>query len=395
MKNNFMLDKNLLKENIEKRLNEDVELSKVGAASILIKEKGEVAFEGRFGDFKNKEGKLLAENTVFRLASMTKPVTAVAVMIMVQRGLIDLDKDIDFYIPEFKNMLVGEYKDDGSEIISTAPAKRLPKVRELLCHTSGIGSLGAAGYYNKARASEYEYSTLEGAVMFHTNIPFAFEPGTKESYSPNAAFDVAALIVQKESGLPYDEFLKKEIFDPCGMVDTSFVPSNEQWDRMIFMHDRVEDENGARSVIGKTEEGRVCVFVDFPVTHFAAGAGLASTISDYSKFAEMILNKGVTEKGERILSEKAIDEMTSLQIHDEKVMSGNQRWALGGRVIMDETYGSLPAGTYGWSGAYGTHFWVDFKNQITAVYMKNSLFEGGAGARTANNFETDVYNSIK
>ncbi|MBE6731158.1 MAG: beta-lactamase family protein [Ruminococcaceae bacterium] len=390
-----MLDRSLLKETIESRLSEDIKLCKVGAAQILVKEKGEVAYEAMFGDFKSKEGKALGYDTVFRLASMTKPVTAVAVMIMVERGLIDLDKDIDFYIPEFKNMLVGEYKDDGSEILSTTAAKRLPKVRELLCHTSGIGSLGAAGYYNKSYASEYEYSTLEGAVLFHTKIPFAFEPGTKESYSPNAAFDVAALIVQRVSGVPYDEFLKKEIFIPCGMTDTSFAPEDEQWDRMIFMHDRIEDEKGVRSVVGKTEEGRVCVFVDFPVTHLAAGAGLASTISDYSKFAEMILNKGVTESGERILSEKSVEEMTSLQIHDEKVQGGNQRWALGGRVIMDETYGSLPAGTYGWSGAYGTHFWVDFKNQITAVYMKNSLYDGGAGATTANNFEKDVYSSIK
>ena len=170
-----MLNRNLLKETIETRINEDVKLCKVGAAQVLVKEKGEVAYEARFGEFKNKEGEVLGSNTVFRLASMTKPVTAVAVMIMVDRGLIDLDMDIDFYIPEFKNMLVGEYKDDGSEILSTTPAKRLPKVRELLCHTSGIGSMGAMGYYNKSRASEYEYSTLEGAALFHTKIPFAFK----------------------------------------------------------------------------------------------------------------------------------------------------------------------------------------------------------------------------
>ena len=109
----------------------------------------------------------------------------------------------------------------------------------------------------------------------------------------------------------------------------------------------------------------------------------------------MILNKGVTEKGERIVSEKAINEMTSLQIHDEKIQGGNQRWALGGRVIMDESYGTLPPDAYGWSGAYGTHFWVDFTNGITAVYMKNSLYDGGAGCNTANNFEKDVYASLE
>lgn len=156
--------------------------------------------------------------------------------------------------------------------------------------------------------------------MFYAKQPLAFEPGSKESDSPNAAFDVAAYIVQKLSGVPYDEFLKNEIFIPCGMNDTAFIPSDEQWSRMIFMHDRKEDE---------------------------------------------------------------------------KVQGGNQRWALGGRVIMDESYGTLPPDAYGWSGAYGTHFRVDFTNEITAVYMKNSLYDGGAGCNTANNFEEDVYASLE
>ena len=390
-----MLKRDLLKENLTKRIESDIEACNVGAAEVIVKEKGEVAFYGKFGDFKNKEGEAISGNAVFRMASMTKPVTAVAVMIMAERGLIDLNKDITFYIPEFEGITVGEYSEDSSEILSRSLALRVPKVYELLCHTSGIGSLGACGYYTKERAGAEAYDTLKGAVMYHAKLPLAFEPGTKESYSPNAAFDVAAYIVEKISGMSYADFLKKEIFEPCGMVDTAFIPSDEQWQRMIFMHNKLVTEDGAKSVIGETVEGRVCVFADFPVTHYAAGAGLASTLSDYSKFAEMILNKGVTESGKRILSEDMVNEMTTLKIFDEKVQSGNQRWALGGRVIMDESYGSLPPATYGWSGAYGTHFWVDFTNGITALYMKNSMYDGGAGAVTANNFEKDVYASLE
>ena len=390
-----MINRELLKENLEKRINSDIEACNVGACQVIVKENGQTLYYGKFGSFKNKDGAALGDNAVFRLASMTKPITAVAVMIMAQRGLIDLYKDLTYYIPEFEGITVGKYSDDGSEILSTAPASRVPKVYELLCHTSGIGSEGACAYYTRERAGSEAYDTLKGAVMYYAKQPLAFEPGSKESYSPNAAFDVAAYIIEKITGLSYAEFLKKEIFEPCGMVDTAFIPSEEQWQRMIFMHNKVVTDEGAKSVMGETVDGRVCVFADYPVTHFAAGAGLASTLSDYSKFAEMILNKGVTESGKRIVSEAMINEMTTLKIFDEKVMGGNQRWALGGRVIMDESYGSLPPKTYGWSGAYGTHFWVDFTNKITAVYMKNSMYDGGAGATTANNFEKDVYSSIK
>ena len=388
-----MLDRDLLKRNIEKRLERDLALCNVGSVSLIVKEKGETVYENNFGEFKNSEGKVVESNAVFRLASMTKPVTAVAVMIMVDRGLIDLDKEVSFYIPEYKNLTVGNYSEDGTEILSTTPVIKEPIVRQLLSHTSGIGSDGAALYYSPARVPKEAIDTLKGAVEYYAKLPLAFEPGTKQSYSPNAAFDVAAYIVEKVSGMDYAEFLKQEIFIPCGMADTTFAPTKEQWERTVYMHDKRIMENGAENAVDATTEG--CVFEYYPVTHYASGAGLASTLSDYSKFAEMLLNYGTAENGARILSEESVREMTSLQIHDEKVQSGDERWALGGRVIVSDNYKRLPKGTYGWSGAYGTHFWVDYENKITAVYMKNSRYDGGAGAVTANNFEIDVTSSIK
>ena len=158
------------------------------------------------------------------------------------------------------------------------------------------------------------------------------------------------------------------------------------------MHDKRIMENGAENAVAATTEG--CVFEYYPVTHYASGAGLASTLSDYSKFAEMLLNYGIAESGARILSEESVREMTSLQIHDEKVQSGDERWALGGRVIVSDNYKRLPKGTYGWSGAYGTHFWVDYENNITAVYMKNSMIDGGAENESAQRFEKSVYTAL-
>ena len=134
------------------------------------------------------------------------------------------------------------------------------------------------------------------------------------------------------------------------------------------------------------------MFGNFPVTYHAAGAGLVSTASDYMKFADMLLNKGVCPGGTRLVSEKNFA-LFYTPVTDEKVMPGDVRWGLGVRVITG--YGNtLPKGSYGWSGAYGTHFWIDPVNRIAAVYMKNSVFDGGAGSSTAEEFEKDVMKSL-
>lgn len=136
-----------------------------------------------------------------------------------------------------------------------------------------------------------------------------------------------------------------------------------------------------------------CVFDETPCTHFLGGAGLISSLDDYIRFAQMLLRGGEIN-GNRILSENTVKFMSEPQV-PESIMHGNERWGLGMRVITSDEYKYLPKGTFGWSGAYGTHFWVDPVNGITAVYMKNSVYDGGSGAITAANFEKDVFNSLK
>lgn len=190
-------------------------------------------------------------------------------------------------------------------------------------------------------------------------------------------------IIQKITGKPYGEFLKEEIFEPCRMVDTTFEPNEEQWARLITMHNKQDGQN----VLGETCDG--CVFENYPNHNFLGGAGLISSAQDYLNFAQMLLNGG-TFAGKRVISETSVAEISKQQVF----LSPQEWWGLGVRVITDDQECALPVGTYGWSGAYGSHFWIDPTNQIVGVYMKNSRYDGGAWCVTSLNFEKDVYTCL-
>lgn len=343
-----IIDSEKLKQKIEATLRADMDSGKVGAAVMAVRQKGKLVYQGLFGEN-------VTEKTVFRMASMTKPVTAAAVLVLIDRGLVQLHDPVSKYLPGFHPDKITLF--------------------HLLTHSSGLGSreLGMEQHEKRPRESAV---SLAAAVEYYKDLPLAFEPGTAPDYSPIFGFDVLARVVEVVAGMPYEVFLKKEICDPLGMVDTAFAPNAEQWGRLIPMHDRVD----GKSVTVPMPEN--CVFEDFPVSYCAGGAALISTLDDYGKFAEMLLNRGGN-----VLSAEAVAQMGSHQY---------DIWGLGVRVAYDDTvFAPLPRGCFGWSGAYGTHFWVDPANEITAVYMKNSRYDGGSGAVTAHQFELDVYGAAE
>ena len=376
----IILDKNRVKENIEKRLQDDISSGRVGGASVLVKQNGEDVYRNQFG--RADESTPLSPNAVFRLASMTKPVTAVAIMKQKDRGLVSLDDPIDRFIPGYARMdiaVIGE--DKKPKIVKRAEGK--VKILHLLTHSSGIGC-GAVGDYLNVHGDRNARVDLKGVVEEYSHYPLSFEPYTTQAYSPVVGFDILARIVELTSGMPYNEFVEKEIFEPLGMCDTTFTPSEEQWSRAVAMH-AFHDGKASFAPVDNRH-----IFGNFPLTYFCGGAGLASTISDYERFADMLLCEGKSREGAEILTADTVRLMRTVAVTDS-IMPGNQQWGLGMRVITAPTYGRLPMGSFGWSGAYGTHFWVDPENKVVGIYMKNSGYDGGSGALTAANFEKDVY----
>lgn len=375
------LNKELLKTNIEKVALYDFENNKVfGSAYCVIQGQDEI-YKKCFGTVSVDNAEPVTENTIFRLASMTKPVTAVATLILVERGLLSLSDEVSEYLPEFKDVHVTQITESGC-LIDLGRAQNEITICDLLTHTSGIGSEPL----KESKITAEERKSLDTTVEFYSRIGLDFEPGTKQQYSGMGAFDVLVNIIEKVTKTDYQEFLTKEIFEPCGMSNTAFILTQEQWEKTIAMHNRVDGKNCVEKMIEN------CVFSVFPCTHYLGGAGLVSTLADYSRFAKMLLNKGKTP------TKQIICEDTFRLLHtpfvSEDIMPGSERWGLGVRVIVSEDYENLPIGAFGWSGAFGTHFWIDPVNNIAAVYMKNSLFDGGAGNESARNFEKAVCDSL-
>ena len=381
----MILDRELLAKNIEKRAERDLLENNIGGAAVAVYQGGEEVYKNFFGAKEIGGSTPITDKTVFRLASMTKPITAVAMLIEYERGHLDLNDPVEKYFPDFADMQVA-ILDENKNLIGTRPANTKLTLLHMVTHTSGLVSRSVRAIYDPQMTADDD-KDLESALKFFSKTALAFEPFTAQEYSGHASFDVIAAVVEKTSGMSFNDYVIKEICEPCGMTDTTFTPSEEQWARMIDMHNKVDGV----SVVGNTHSG--CVFGKTPPTHFRGGAGLISTLSDYAKFADMLRRGGITADGIRILKEETVKKMATPHV-PESIQPKHQRWGLSVRVITKAEYERLPVGAYGWSGAYGTHFWVDPVNDVVGIYLKNSLFDGGSGATTSRHFEKDVHASF-
>ncbi len=385
----YTLDPKTLAARLDARATADLEAARIGGIGICVMQSGEVIYKkyhGRKSYAVGATSEAPDDRTLFRLASMSKPITAVATLIQVSRSLLDLDEPIENRLPAFADMNIGALDESGHVVVTGKAATKLTP-RILLNHTNGVGSL-EVGAKQIADMTAEDKQDIAHVVDCISRSVLAFEPASAQMYSSVWAFDVLARLIELTSGLDYATFLKQNIFDPVGMPDTTFAPTEEQWSRMIKMHGRVAEE-GKEPYGTDTPMVPGCVFGDFPVTWFSGGAGLASTLPDYVRFAEMLRRGGVTEDGTRILPAALVREMGTTTI-PEHIMPCGERWGLGVRVIMP-IHPWMPADCFGWSGAYGSHYWVDPVNDLTVVLMRNSAYDGGAGAVAACNLEKDVY----
>ncbi|MBR4910119.1 MAG: beta-lactamase family protein [Clostridia bacterium] len=376
------IDAEKLSALISEHTSEELSENKIGSKEVIIHQNGKCVYSGVFGN--SAPGVAARPGMIYRAASMTKPVTAVAVLTLADKGLLHLEDNVSRYFPKARDMKVAVVEDN--KIISLKPVKREITVENLLTHTSGIGCAPVADILG----SENNDLTLDEAIEDILSKPLSFEPDSAQCYGTTEAFDIAAGIVQKVSGRPFDQYLKENVFDPLGMENTTFCPTKEQWENTVFMHVRTEEGKSEYLRLHKT-----CVFENYLTRRMPAGAGLVTTAQDYIKFADMLCLFGKTAEGRQIISEKAALLMSSPH-KGANFENWCEKWGLSVRIVISDTYPhGLGVGCFGWSGAYGAHFWVDRSNRICAVMMKNSRYDGGAGNASACALERDVSGSLK
>lgn len=369
---------------VDARVQADVDSGKVGGASLCVVQDGRVLLNKTYGYQNASTKESLRADAIYRLASMTKPITAVAALIAEEQGLLSIDDELCKYIPAYADMKIG-HMENGQPVYDKDATTPIT-IKHLLSHTSGLGTL-EIGDHAWATMPAKLAKTPAGVMEWLSDKMLAFEPYTAQWYSPVAAFVAVARIIEIRSGMSYNAYLDKYLFEPLGMKDTTFDLNDDQKARMIAMHNYTEQQGGFAVPMSLDT-----IFEGIPNTQYCGGAGLAATLDDYVKFGEMLTHGGEWN-GVRILSEASVRKLATVQVTDA-IMPPPIQWGLGVRVISADGY-QMPKGCFGWSGAYGTHYWSDPENRITAIYMKNSCYDGGAGALTAFLFEQDVYAALE
>ena len=341
-------------------------------AVTLVARNGRIAHLEAQGlmDIESRKG--MQKDAIFRIMSMTKPIVGTSIMMMVEEGKVRLTDPVSKFIPALKDLKVaipqtggpgappaaGRGAGPAEQRFYTVPAEREMTIRDLLTHTSGLVSGGISNREAQKVALKGK-EALADYIPRLGSVPLAFQPGTRWAYSAQAGFDTLAHVVEKVSGLPFDQFTRQRIFEPLGMKDTFFYPA-EGNPRLVTRY--------AQSPNGLQKQG-LANFMNG--AYFSGGGGLMSTAEDYMQFAQMLLNGGQLN-GKRLLSPRTVEMMGS--VHAPDTLPGRPRgegYGLSMRVVNDPVARNtfLSQGSFGWSGAYGTHFWIDPKEKIVAVLM--------------------------
>ena len=355
-----------------------VDDGKLSGAVALVARKGKVAYFESFGKNDMENNVPMGKNSIFRIASQTKAIVSVGVMILQEQGKLLITDPVGKYMPAFMKTKVAVAKEDGSYDI--VEAERPITIRDLLTHTSGVayGNGIAEDLWEKAKIQGWYFADREEPIQATVNrmadLPFEAQPGKKWQYGYNT--DILGALIEVASGEPLDVFLKKNILDPLDMTDTHFYLPTEKRDRLAVVYSPTE--NGlerAPNPGGMVGQG---AYVDGPRKSFSGGAGLLSTAMDYAKFLQMMLNKGEFN-GKHIISPKTVELMTVSHLGDVAYpWSGGTGFGLGFSVV--ENLGERGVlgseGEFGWGGAYHSSYWVDPKEELVVVYFTQLIPSG-------------------
>lgn len=344
-----------------------VKNSEIPSAAILITKNQKEVFHKVYG-FKDLENEIsLKENDIFRLASMTKAVTVIAVLQLQEKGLLNLDDELSVFIPEFKNPQILEDVLPDSTFIAK-PATAEITIHQLLTHTSGIGYGFQDDRYNtlviKNKVSEGfcedERTSLENSKKM-ASLPLLANPGEKYIYS--MSYDVLGTVIEVVSGLRYDDYIMQHILEPLEMSDSYFIVPVSERKRMVNVYQPTNDKNGLMPTTYKD--------INYPIIDnkqfFSGGADLCTTAKDYMKFVHMILNKG-KHNNIQILGEAYIKMMLTKQtnLDDGDSDQGFAAWVTNEKGAEK---GPMSVGSYGFGGFFDTYIWTDPKKNFTATLM--------------------------
>lgn len=342
-----------------------------GAVGLIIRN-GKIAHFKSVGynDLETKTA--LDKEGIFRIASQTKAITSVAVMMLYEEGKFHLDEPVSKYIPAFADAKVLDKFNPKDTTYTTIPARRQVTIRDLLSHISGIdyatiGSPSATAIYAKNNITagfDVHDSKLSDAMIRLGALPLVHQPGEKWTYGLNT--DLLGYLVEIWSGMSLDEFFATRIFKPLGMNDTYFNVPEEKASRLVNFFQ--EDSTGLKiqnSAFGQLD-------MNFPILkkeYFSGGGGLSSTIYDYAIFLQMMLNGG-EYNGQRLLSRNTVRMMTMNQIGDLNL--GENKFGLGFAIVSEKGSSMMPhqIGTYSWGGAFSTTYWVDPKEKMVVLLYR-------------------------
>ena len=356
---------------------------------VAVVDKNGVLYNEAFGKSSTVKNTPMTKDTIFNMASMTKPITSTAIMILVDEGKLKLDDEVAKYLPKWKDPLVISKFNEADASFETRPAKRQITIRHLLTHTSGIGYGFASPMLTKI---------MEKTKKSEMDSPLLFDPG--ESWAYGASTRVLGLVVEAVSGQKIDAYLQARILGPLGMNDTSYLVPTTKYSRVVAVN--------ARDTSGKFEERPVPATI--PATVQGDG-GLYGTASDYGLFLRMLLNRG-TLNGKRILSEQSaklmlepasgtvvVKEQQSANLSLSRnfpVGAGKDKWGLGFQLAAEKQPNRRSPGSGTWAGIFNTHFFIDPSRELGVVVMMQTLpFYDEASMKVYAGAEEAVYSHLK
>jgi len=338
-----------------------IDNDRIAGATVLVARRGKIVLFESLGMMNRRLGKPMRPDTIFRIYSMTKPITSVAVMMLYEEGKVDLDAPVARYIPAFEGLRVY----DGSGTGATPP--RPMTVRDLLRHTSGLtygvfGDTPVDRLYRKANILDRD-STLEEMVEKLADIPLLYPPGTRWHYSVST--DVLGYLVEVVSGQPLDHFFARRIFRPLWMKDTAFHVARGKLGRFAACYGP-----GAAGTLRVVDEPTTSEYRTKPAL-LSGGGGLVSTAMDYYRFAQMLLNKGELG-GRRLLRPETVEMMTRNQLPEGVQRGPGEGFGLGFSV-RTVAEGLSPKGEFGWGGMASTHFWISPRDELVVVALSQHI----------------------